>query len=85
MVMMSMDGMDHSTHAMHELTDTVQSANDCCEDVTCPMSSCMGSSSMNVAAPTKDSSLYTGVLNTEYTVSYLNPSLVSLFRPPISR
>lgn len=85
MPMSSMDGMDHSAHAMHGLADIDQSASDCCEDVTCPMSSCIGSLSMSATTGMQDSMPYASVLNAEYTVSYLTPSLHSLFRPPISR
>ena len=85
MAVMSMGGMDHSAHAMYDLADIDQSADSCCEGDTCPMSSCLGSPSMNVAAAMQASAVYGSLLNTEYTVSYLNPSKFSLFRPPISR
>lgn len=85
MPMSSMDSMDHSAHAMHGLADIDQPTMDCCEDVTCPMGSCIGSPSMNATTGMQDSMPYNSVLNAEYTVSYLTPSLHSLFRPPISR
>jgi hypothetical protein len=83
--MTSMSGMDHSTHAMHDISEVDLSASGCCEDVTCPMSSCIGSLSMNVTASTQDSLIYASVYNTDYTTSYLTPAIHSLFRPPILR
>ncbi len=82
--MISMDGMDHSAHAMHDPADTDQSAVDCCEDGFCTMSNCVKLPSMGTTADVQDSPFYTGVLNVKYTISYLDPTLLSLFRPPIS-
>ncbi len=91
MAVMSMDNMDHSAHAMHGSSAIDQFAKNCCENDTCPegrtctMSGCMWAPSINTAAVVKDSLVCAGLLNLEYTVSYLTPSLLSLYRPPISR
>ncbi|UTW44211.1 hypothetical protein KFE80_07295 [bacterium SCSIO 12696] len=83
MAMMSMDGMDHSAHAMH-ISDSGSSSMDCCGDEACAMNGCFGSPSAHIAAEVSYDSVQDNVFNAEYVVSYINPSPLSLLRPPIS-
>jgi hypothetical protein len=83
-----MVGMDHSAHTMQELADSSSKSDtssvDCCGDALCSMSHCVGSSTFSVATSSQFDFYGTSVLNTRYSMSYLAPEALSLFRPPIT-
>ncbi len=83
-----MADMDHSVHAMHDLPDTSSKIGvfslDCCGDALCSMSHCIGSSTFGITTSSQFDLYGTRVLNTRYSLSYLTPESLSLFRPPIT-
>lgn len=83
--MVHMNGMDHSTHSMPEPMDANQSPEPCCDNGSCVISSCAGSSMISAPVNALDSPYRISEPNAEYSLSHLNPTLLSLFRPPINR
>ena len=90
--MADMPGMDHSAHAMHtvvEGTDGSESAGltaaGCCGDGFCSMANCLSSPAMSIGSAPPYPQHSAAVLVVEYSLAYLNPAPISLFRPPIAR
>ena len=87
--MVLMAGMDHSVPTTHASADASSESGtlsiDCCGEAFCSMSHCVGSSTFSVSSTPQIDPGGTSVLNTPYTISYLAPETLSLFRPPIAR
>ena len=83
-IMEDLGGMDHPAHTMQDLSNSSQSAVDCCGDELCSMTNCLWSPTFSVATTSQSNPYATSVLNTRHSFSYLDPESRSLFRPPIS-
>lgn len=90
--MAAMPGMDHSAHAMHSVSDGINGSDrasltavGCCGDGFCSMANCLSSPAMTPSSAPQHSQHSVAILVADYSLAYLNPESISLFRPPITR